>query len=357
MKILLVTETWDMTTGPFETLYPFYSAILTGLRHEVRVVDHQQPHLHLWKLGLGGLPHRLKWIYYKACDRLVNIRLKQTAQQWQPDLVLLFKSENISWQTIVWLKQNTQAAIFNWSHDNPFWFSNTSIHMLRSISLYDGFGVITKILAPALYTIDCKRVEYLPMFFTPERFQPGEITALEREKFGCDIAFVGNGAPNRAEMLRHLVDFDLAIWGRWDFLSHNDPLRAKIRGVQLNGQDYAKVLSCCKIAVNVLNLHNRYGNNLRTFEATGMGTFLLTEYTQEQAEELFVEGKEIECYRSPQELRDKVGYYLYHPEERERIAKAGQLRTLREHTLKHRLQRIIEVAEETKTERTGQSKW
>jgi hypothetical protein len=336
-----------MTNGPYEAPYRFYQNILTQLGHEVRALDNKRSHLQLWRLGLSHrLPGRLQFLYHKIYDSLINAQLRQIVSQWQPDLVLLFKGENIRWQTIQWLKNRTQAVIFNWDHDNPFWPGNTSMHLLYSIPFYDGFGVITKLLAPALYTLACKRVEYLPMFFTPERFQMGEITAADRIEYGCDIAFVGIGAPNRADMLRQLVNFDLAIWGNWDFLDKDDPLRAKVRGFQLDGRDYAKVLKCCKMAVNVLNLQNRYGNNLRTFEATGMGTLLLTEYSQEQAEDLFVEDQEIVCYRSPEELRDKVRYYLAHSDERERIAKAGQARTLAEHTLTHRLKRILDIVED-----------
>lgn len=353
MKILLVTETWDLTNGPYETPYPFYCRVLERLGHQVQAVDNKKHLVTLSRLkGWNHVPGRVRAGLYKGGDIMVNRRLRHTAQTWQPDLILLNKCENITLGTIFWLKQHTDAVIFNWDHDNPFWPSNTSMDLLRSIPLYDGFGILAEYLIPVLYSLGCQRVEYLPMFFNPERFNlDGEPSAADRARFSSEIAFIGNGSLERAEMLRHLVDFDLAIWGIWDFLPEEDPLRAHLRGRYLDGCDYGRALRCAKIAVNVLNIQCRMANNTRTFEVTGMGTMLLTEYTREQAEDLFIEDQEIVCYRSPEELQEKARYYLTHEDERRRIAKAGRARTLSEHTLERRLKRIVEVAEEIHEQR------
>jgi len=344
MKILLVTETWDITTGPYETFYPALKQVLERLGHQIRAVDNKQYHPMWQKLKLDRrTPRYSRKIYFLLTDWLVNRELRRVAGEWQPDLILLFKCENISWRTTAWLKEHTHAILFNWDWDNPFWPDNTTMDLLYSIQLYDGFGVLTKVLVSALYTLNCKRVEYLPMFFSPERF-PANITA--RPELQCDLAFVGNPTPKRLAMLRQLIDFDLGLWGNWGSLDKDDPLRAKVRGPQINGIEYAQVMRSCKIAMNVLNLHNRFGNNLRTFEATGMGAMLLTEYSQEQAEDLFIENKEIACFRSPEELRDKATYYLSHETNRRQLAQAGQQRTLRDHTLEQRLLRILEVTQE-----------
>ena len=353
MKNLLVMEAWDLITGPYESLYPFYRSILTALGHEVRVVDNKKNYLPVGRQTMWDYQHwhhRLR--LYLLNNVIINQRLRRVAQQWQPDLILLGKCENVTSQTITWLKQRTRAVIFNWDHDNPFWPENTSLDLLRSIRLYDVFGIWAKFLFPALYSIGCQRAEYLPMFFNVERFRlDRDLSAEDQAHFTSDIAFVGNGSPERAEMLRHLVNFDLGIWGHWALLSADDPLRTRIRGPALDGRAYAKVMRCAKIAVNVMNMQCRMASNTRTFEATGMGVLLLTEYTREQAEDLFIEGDEIVCFRSPEDLREKVRYYLAHNTERERIAKAGQARTLREHTLEHRLGRILQVTEEIRDPR------
>ena len=55
-----------------------------------------------------------------------------------------------------------------------------------------------------------------------------------------------------------------------------------------------------------------------------------------------MEGKEIACFETPEELREKIRYYLEHEDERLAIAAAGHERAQREHQAIHRLQRIID---------------
>jgi hypothetical protein len=187
------------------------------------------------------------------------------------------------------------------------------------------------------------------MFFIPERFPVDEpLAEADRQRFACDLLFIGRATPERADMLRPLAEWDLAIHGPdWDrMLADDDPLRRCVKGGFLDGVDYAKALRCCRIAINVLVTQCKGANNLRTFEATGCGAFLLTEYSREQAETLFRDGEEIVCYRDPEELVSVARRYLPDEPERARIASAGQKRCLDEHTLGHRLDRWLEIATE-----------
>ncbi|MBM4042004.1 MAG: glycosyltransferase family 1 protein, partial [Planctomycetes bacterium] len=59
--------------------------------------------------------------------------------------------------------------------------------------------------------------------------------------------------------------------------------------------------------------------------------------------EMFEPGKEVVAYRSPEECVELVRYYLAHDDAREAIARAGQARTLREHTYFHRMQELTEL--------------
>lgn len=72
--------------------------------------------------------------------------------------------------------------------------------------------------------------------------------------------------------------------------------------------------------------------NMRIFEATGCGVFLLTEYF-DNLSDYFEIGKEIEVFRDEKELVDKIRYYLAHPRQREQIAKCGQQRCLRDYSM------------------------
>ena len=74
---------------------------------------------------------------------------------------------------------------------------------------------------------------------------------------------------------------------------------------------------------------------LRDFEIPLAGGFYLVEHVSEYTE-LFRPGKEVETWKNPSELIDKIKYYMEHNDERIKIANAGQSRALKEHTWQHR---------------------
>jgi spore maturation protein CgeB len=94
-----------------------------------------------------------------------------------------------------------------------------------------------------------------------------------------------------------------------------------------------------------LNHHGNippYANNQRLFEATGVGTLLVTDW-KANLHEMFELGKEVIAYRTPEECPEMIRYYMEHNEARELIAFAGQQRTLREHTYYKRMQEFADL--------------
>jgi len=81
---------------------------------------------------------------------------------------------------------------------------------------------------------------------------------------------------------------------------------------------------------------------LREFEGPMSGGFYLTGWLEELNEHYEV-GREIVCYRSHDELVDLCRHYLAHPEERERIRRAGHQRARRCHSWRHRFEGLFET--------------
>ncbi len=71
----------------------------------------------------------------------------------------------------------------------------------------------------------------------------------------------------------------------------------------------------------------------------GIGTCLLTD-DGKNINDLFEPGKEIITYSSVDEAVEKVTYLLDHEDERAEIARAGQKRTLKDHTIFNRCELI-----------------
>lgn len=74
---------------------------------------------------------------------------------------------------------------------------------------------------------------------------------------------------------------------------------------------------------------------LRDFEVPMSGGFYMVEY-MEELEEFFNIGQEIVCYSGPEDLAEKIKYYLAHDDEREAIRRAGYERCQRDHTWQKR---------------------
>jgi spore maturation protein CgeB len=75
-----------------------------------------------------------------------------------------------------------------------------------------------------------------------------------------------------------------------------------------------------------------------------MGCLLLTDY-KDNLHEMFEPDQEVVTYRDAAECVDKVRFYLddRNRDARERIAAAGQRRTLREHTYGARMKRLVQL--------------
>ena len=112
------------------------------------------------------------------------------------------------------------------------------------------------------------------------------------------------------------------------------------------GEDFSKVVNCCKISLNILRLQNKGNYNMRTFEVPVSGGFMLAERSIE-AQEFFAEGKEAAYFSTTEELRDKIRYYLSHEDTRREIAQAGYQRCVScGHTYLERAKQILKVYEE-----------
>ncbi|MEK6675405.1 MAG: FkbM family methyltransferase [Planctomycetota bacterium] len=100
------------------------------------------------------------------------------------------------------------------------------------------------------------------------------------------------------------------------------------------------------INLNLVNGNAETGLNMRHFEITAAGGFMMC-YDQPELADQFEIGKECAVFHSEKDLLDKIQYYLSHPQERVEIALAGQRRTLSQHLYTHRLRHILSLFQAT----------
>lgn len=160
-----------------------------------------------------------------------------------------------------------------------------------------------------------------------------------------DFSFVGGisrhhgGAIPLLEYLAEQTDIRVFGYGA-DSLPSSSPIRQR-HGGEVWGLDMYRALACSRITLNRhINVAENNANNMRLYEATGVGAMLLTD-RKENLHELFDIGREVAVYSSKEEAAEMVRHYLAYPEEAAKIAKAGQARTLREHTYAIRMLELL----------------
>ena len=104
----------------------------------------------------------------------------------------------------------------------------------------------------------------------------------------------------------------------------------------LFGLNMFQQLQRTRVSLNThIDLSARYASNMRLYEATGVGSCLLTDW-KSNLKELFDPDTEIVTYKDADECAEKVNYLLAHEDQRCAIATAGQRRTLRDHSFDNR---------------------
>tara|TARA_E500000318_G_scaffold72906_1_gene67491 strand:- start:6845 stop:7981 length:1137 start_codon:yes stop_codon:yes gene_type:complete len=127
-------------------------------------------------------------------------------------------------------------------------------------------------------------------------------------------------------------------------LSRSSPIVARHHG-EVWGVDMYRALARSRVTLNRhINVAENNANNMRLYEATGVGALLITD-RKDNLDELFEVGKEVVAYSSPEEAAELIRYYIAHPEEARTIARAGQARTLRDHTYQRRMEELVPVLE------------
>jgi hypothetical protein len=179
-------------------------------------------------------------------------------------------------------------------------------------------------------------------------FDPRVLAELDGGPHDRDVTFVGalNGIRHRAgnatlaRAARRLPlefwGYDLRGWPPWS------PIRRRYRG-EAWGLDMFRLLHSSRI---VLNRHigaaRHYANNMRLYEATGVGSLLLTDDKTNLAE-LFEPGREVVTYANADELVERARHYLEHEDQRREVAAAGQARTLAEHSYERRMEELAAI--------------
>lgn len=121
-----------------------------------------------------------------------------------------------------------------------------------------------------------------------------------------------------------------------------DNLTVDYRGYADYYKDMPLIFNKSKINLNISLRSIKSGIPLRVIDILGAGGFCLTNYQPEIAE-LFENGRELVWFESPEDMVDKIKYYLTHDDEREAIAAAGLNRAKADFSYQYKLDEILKA--------------
>jgi spore maturation protein CgeB len=117
------------------------------------------------------------------------------------------------------------------------------------------------------------------------------------------------------------------------------------------GIDMYNLLSNSRIVLNMhIGVAGNFAGNMRLFEATGVGSCLLTD-NKKNIDDLFDVNKEVVVYNNPKDCIEKAKWLLKNESERKKIADAGQQKTLKMHTVENRCKLILEIIDKELNQR------
>jgi spore maturation protein CgeB len=276
-----------------------------------------------------------------------NANLLKHALEFHPDWLWVVGDNTVIYaETLAEIKQRTQCQILYVSGTSPIVFSHPIER--EAARLYDWVLVNDYYHGIQWLELGAKRMTCLPIAaIDPDYHHPLALPEDERARYQCDVSFVGTITPpnlysERVAALEALKGFDVGLWSVHDV---PDALKPWVRGEAL-GETMFRVLSAATISLNVHGDFMRWGGNMRLFEAAALGAFQISDNRPGIAT-WFTPGEHLIVYENAAHLRELIGYYLAHPEERQTMAAAALAHVRAHHTYAQRLTRLEALMKET----------
>lgn len=334
MKILIVA--WLRWSGGLPILLRD-AFVELGASAELYGLDlDQPPDLALFSDAYQGRPWHRAWLERTVLTRKLIRRVAAT----RPDVFFVYGSNWI-------LSPAALNRIRELGSTVAIWEGNLSIlDPERSACLpeYDVFFTGDSYLEPLL-----GRVAQMPHVYmvgekaAPDIFKPHEFTGDERDEFAAEVSFLGSSYPERNQFFERLAGLgtEVRLWGKgWESSPRLTDLAVKRRVDTIHK---SRIYGASTVNLDLHAGHQQInGISSRVFEVLCCGGFVLSEYRKDL--ELFFDiGREIDVFSSPEEAREKIGYYLGHAEERSEMARRGREKVVSELTISHAASRMLDV--------------
>lgn len=311
--------------------------------------------------------NRLDTLCKKLQNRLIvgpvvwklNQDLIDTAVEFSPDLIFVYRGTHITAGTLKKIKQLIpDSTLVGYNNDDPFAKGHPYSlwrHFFKAVPVYDLMFAYRHHNLDDLLRIGAKRVELLRSWYIPEFHKKMTPSKRDELKYGCDCIFVGHFEEDgRDACIEELINsgVNVKIFGPysglgksgWDTPVARSVILQRVLPIEyLSGDSYVTAINCAPIALCFLSKLNKDTYTRRCFEIPAIGAALFSEYTEDLAS-LFKDGEEAVFFRSKEELLEKVLYFLEHKDQLDEIRKRGMARVKHDgHDIYSRLNAVINL--------------
>lgn len=175
--------------------------------------------------------------------------------------------------------------------------------------------------------------------------------SISGSEYQVDVQHAGNHSAYKQKWIESAIgalpnaSFRL-VGDHWQRHAQSTSLeRCQMPG-PITGVGYADAIQTAKINVSVLMGPTRNGwqdkVSTRTFEIPACRGFML-HIDSEEVRELYTVGREIDVFSSPDELNDKIAFYLDRPDARERMIQSAYERCVPRYSYDLRAKEILAV--------------
>jgi spore maturation protein CgeB len=296
---------------PRRGVSPEYAAFIPALRR----LGHDVHHFESWDRRA-----------YTDLARF-NQSLLEEVERLRPDVMLTVQMHYELWlETLEAIRARGDVATVSWTTDDSWKYREVSRFIGHA---YHAMTTTYSYVVPKYHADGIVNVLLTQWAASSERLNE----PLAASDYKYPVSFVGTATKERREQVDRLRTrgIEVACFGYgWA----NGPVASDV------------IPTIMRESIISINFADSKGENqikARTFEVPGAGGFLLTAAARD-LETFYEPGVEIAVYRGFEDLVDKIDFYLSHPEERDRVARAGYERTLREHTYERRMAEVIDFA-------------
>jgi spore maturation protein CgeB len=341
MKILIAASSWhDDLAGVAERGFKALGHHTDFFEENISTTDNTLSRI-ANRLSLPNIARR----YSESHRRHLFQRLRAKVAAIKPDLLFVINGQRYFPEDVASLHQDFGVITAAYVVDDPM-LGNC---WLRELSGYDHSFVIDDSWMPYMEYFAPGRVHFLAQTNDQYVFHPLNIAKTHDIGFGGTLALRLPNTPSgllRASILNSLAESGFSIRTFAPGISETFRYYPALQKVDYTDsyQPHEKLnelYNSVRIVVSVHSPQFKHGISPRVFGAAFAGAFQLVEFKPD-VDILFPPGL-LQSFRSPQELNEKVRYYLANPEEAEANALKVREYALLHHTFQNRAEDVINI--------------